>query len=54
MTPKKLRKKTLSAQEHDAEFKAGMKRIRTILKRVDEREKKMAPMMQELRKFVDE
>lgn len=54
MTSKKSKKKVMSAKEHDAEFRAGMKRIRAILKRVDEREKKMAPMLRELRKFVNE
>ncbi|GEM_PF-3086424 len=54
MATRKSRKKVMSAKEHDAAFRATMKQIDAILKRMDEREKKMAPMIRELRKFVNE
>lgn len=54
MTPKRSRKKAGNARSHDTEHKAWIKRIDAILKRMDEREKKMAPMLRELRKFVNE
>ena len=44
----------LSAKAHDAKFKATMKRIGAIQKRMDEREKKNAPMWRELRKIAGE
>ena len=50
----KTNRKPLSAKEHDTRFKAGMKRIDAILKRMDQRAKKAAPMLRELRKIADE
>ena len=54
MIPKTRRRKAVDARSYDAEHKARMKRIDAILKRMDEREKKRAPMIRELRKFVNE
>lgn len=54
VTPRKSKKRVMSAAEHDAEFRATMKQIDATLKRMDEREKKVAPMIQELRKLVNE
>lgn len=54
MTPKKGKKKVMSAKEHNAAFRATMRQTDAILKRMNEREGKMAPMVRELRKFVNE
>ena len=55
MATKATRKsRPLSAKEHDAAFRATTKRIDAILKRMDEREKRFAPKLRELRKIVDE
>jgi hypothetical protein len=52
--PRKTRKKkVMSAREHDAAFRAGMKRIDAHLRRIDEIERQMAPKLRELRKFVN-
>jgi hypothetical protein len=50
----KTARRPLSAKEHDAEFRAGMKRIDAILKRMEKRDKEMAPVWRELKKIADE
>jgi hypothetical protein len=54
MTPKMSKKRNENARSLDAESKARMKRIDAHLRRIDEIERKMAPKLRELRKFVNE
>jgi len=50
----KISHRPLSAKEHDATFRATTKRINIILKRMDDRAKKSAPLLRELRKIAGE